>query len=122
MSNIKLHDIRDVFSQRLVTLLRKRGLRRSKLADGMGLSRSAISKFLHQQPPTNILTYIKIADLLGVSIDYLVGRSDEPFPDDNDGDEISEFCRWLRRVNATQDDLQFLRDLLEFRLAKRSQP
>lgn len=67
--------ILEAFLTRLDPLLEGRKISRSGLAERIGISRNAISQFFRRErrPSTDIL--MRIADELGVSIDYLLGRS-----------------------------------------------
>lgn len=66
-----------VFLERLEPKLKKLGITKSRLAEEIGISRNAMSQFFRRErrPSTDIL--IKIANELSVSIDYLVGRTDD---------------------------------------------
>lgn len=48
------------------------------LAEKIGVSKSAISQFENAVNYPHCNTLIKLADYFDVSLDYLVGRSDEP--------------------------------------------
>ncbi len=67
MLNIRLKEIR-----------RERGLTQMKLSEMIGIDQALISKYESggRVPPTEAL--IAFADVFGVSIDYLVGRTNKP--------------------------------------------
>lgn len=81
------------FADRLKTLREKRGLGREQLAERLGLSYHAIAKYETGKRSPDQETILKIADYFNVSVDYLLGRSDDPTPL-NDDDRI------LRKIGA----------------------
>ena len=66
--------------QRLRDLREDNDLTQAKLAKKLGMSQTGYSKYEtgENDIPTQIL--IKLADLYGTSIDYLLGRTDNPTP------------------------------------------
>ncbi len=63
---------------RIKAIRRERGLTQMKLSELTGIDHALISKYESggRVPPTEAL--IAFADVFGVSIDYLVGRTDNP--------------------------------------------
>ncbi len=63
---------------RIKAIRRERGLTQMKLSELTGIDQALISKYENggRVPPTEAL--IAFADVFGVSIDYLVGRTDNP--------------------------------------------
>ena len=61
------------FGLRLRELREKKHLSQQQLADWLGLTRSSISNYENntQTPPPD--TLVRLADLYGVSVDYLLG-------------------------------------------------
>lgn len=80
-------------ADRLKTLREKRGLSREQLAERLGLSYHAIAKYETGKRSPDQDTILKIADYFNVSVDYLLGRSDNPMPL-NDDDRV------LRKIGA----------------------
>ncbi|HHW26216.1 MAG TPA: helix-turn-helix transcriptional regulator [Firmicutes bacterium] len=70
--------------KRLVALREQQGLSREELAKRLNLSYWAIAKYEtdERMPSPDILS--RLADFFGVSIDYLVGRTDDPGRPAND--------------------------------------
>lgn len=68
----------NIFSVRLKTLRNESKVSSSSLASSVGVSRPAISQFENAANAPSIDTLIALADYFDVSIDYLVGRSDDP--------------------------------------------
>jgi len=71
-----------MFSKRLADLRKKRGLSQYELAKRLGCTRGQIGNYEQgtREPDHEMLT--KIADFFDVSVDYLLGRTDDPIPED----------------------------------------
>ena len=69
---------KEVFARRLSTLRSTRKISSQLLADAIGVSRPAISRFEHALDYPHVNTLLALADFFDVSLDYLVGRSDDP--------------------------------------------
>ena len=66
------------FSERLVQLRKSHGLTQKQLASDMQLSELAIQHYEAQRRKPAFDILIALADYFDVSLDYLVGRSDDP--------------------------------------------
>ena len=66
------------FSERLVLLRKSNGLTQKKLAQEMKLSELAIQNYESQRRKPAFDVLIALADYFNVSLDYLVGRSEDP--------------------------------------------
>ena len=66
------------FPQRLCEELAKRKMTRAALADKIGMSRPTVVSWLLSDVPPSLASAAKIADILGVSVDYLCGRTSNP--------------------------------------------
>lgn len=69
--------ILDIFLKRVESKLKEKNLTRAGLAEHLDLSRNAISQFFLRKRRPNIDTLMKIAEALSVSVDFLVGRTEE---------------------------------------------
>lgn len=67
-----------IFSERIKQLRMKKKISSQTLADAIGVSRPAISRFEHALDFPHVTTLCALADYFDVSLDYLVGRSDDP--------------------------------------------
>lgn len=70
-----------IFARRLVQLRKSKGLTQTQLAEKLGTSRSNIANYeagVSVEPRDNMKR--AIADYFGVTIDYLLGHSDDPSP------------------------------------------
>lgn len=70
---------KEIFGSRLRLLRQQHNLSTQKLADALGLrSKGAITQFEKGVTSPSVDTLIALADFFDVSLDYLVGRSDDP--------------------------------------------
>lgn len=66
------------FPKRLRRLREERGVKRYVVSELCGLNRSMIRRYERGEAEPNMKALINISDYFEVSIDYLVGRSDNP--------------------------------------------
>lgn len=78
---LKIHDRRSssTFQDRLYQLRRSKGLSQEELAHVIGVSRQAVQKWESGTSRPDMDNLISLADLFGVSLDYLL-RGQEPAP------------------------------------------
>ncbi|GMA97214.1 helix-turn-helix transcriptional regulator [Pelosinus sp. IPA-1] len=69
---------KDLFIERLNLLMKETQTSKQALGNAIGVSRPAISQFASGSNLPSIEKLAAIADHFEVSIDYLVGRSDDP--------------------------------------------
>ena len=65
---------------RLKELRKAKGISQQKLATDLHTNQNTISRYENGEREPGIIELIKIADYFHVSIDYLVGRSDDAKP------------------------------------------
>ncbi|KAF6618358.1 helix-turn-helix transcriptional regulator [Paenibacillus sp. EKM102P] len=97
------------YGTRIAELREHKGLKQEELAQSLGITRAALSHYEknRRKPDFEILT--KLADIFGVTIDYLVGRTSQPTAILDSG--VREFVDQLelsdedilRRFNLTID-------------------
>lgn len=69
---------KDIFSRRLKELRISKNLSQGALGEIIGIKAQAINDMEHGRIKTTLDRAIALADYFDVSIDYLVGRSDDP--------------------------------------------
>ena len=69
---------RDLFATRVRELRKRKNLTQTELGVILDLTKPAISGLEHGYRTTTIEKIVELADYFDVSIDYLVGRSDDP--------------------------------------------
>jgi transcriptional regulator with XRE-family HTH domain len=68
----------DMFNERLKEARTKKGLKGREMAELLGVSYSTYSKYESTERKPDIDMLARIADVLSVSTDYLLGRTDDP--------------------------------------------
>ncbi len=63
---------------RLKALRKSRKLSQLKLALDLHMNQNSISRYENGEREADYATLIRLADYFGVSIDYLLGRTDKP--------------------------------------------
>lgn len=72
------YNIVKVIYMKLKDLRQKRGLSQLKLATELNMSQNTISRYETEERQAGYKELIAIADYFDVSIDYLLGRTDNP--------------------------------------------
>lgn len=62
---------------RLKELRRARGISQLKLALDLNMNQNTVSRYENMEREADYETLIKIADYFGVSLDFLLGRTDQ---------------------------------------------
>ena len=65
-----------VFAKRLKESRLATGFTRPQLSEKSGVSKNSIFKLEHEKHIPNLYTVVSLADALGVSLDWLTGRSE----------------------------------------------
>lgn len=66
------------YADRILDLRKNQGLTQKQLASDMNLSEVGIQNYEGRRRKPNFDVLISLADFFNVSLDYLVGRSDNP--------------------------------------------
>ena len=82
----------DKFNENLKTARERKGLSQKDIAESIGVAKSTYSLYESGNREPNVQTIKKIADILSVSADELLGIDDEPqtIAAHFDGDEYTE--------------------------------
>lgn len=101
----------DIFKQ----LCDEKGITPTKASTEIGFSRGSVSywkkKYMQgDDAKPDSYTAAKIADYFGVSVDYLLGRTDDPVDYDTDGDALAEIP--LTYVEAAGGDMKKARAIM----------
>lgn len=67
-----------IFSDRLASLKQQKGLLKKDIAGAIGISLRAYQYYETNQREPTLSVLIALADYFDVSLDYLVGRTDNP--------------------------------------------
>lgn len=63
-------------AERLVQLKKEKGIKQKAIAEKAGLSLRGYQRYEKGEREPNASTLMRLADIFGVSIDYLVGRTE----------------------------------------------
>jgi transcriptional regulator with XRE-family HTH domain len=89
------------FPDRLKTAREKKGFTQSQLAERAGLQPSAVSHFESGRRSPSFENLKKLADALGIAIDYLLGRIEEPV---GAGPVIQKLFRDVGQMSASDQE------------------
>jgi transcriptional regulator with XRE-family HTH domain len=99
---------------RIAELRKKKRLTQRQLADHLGIDQTAVSHWEKGDIYPNTVNQHKLSQLFNVSVDYLLGRTDEEFraPPDTDTSNI-DLIRYAAVNGLTPDDLKEFIDLVK---------
>lgn len=89
-----------IFGDRVRTLREARGWTQAELGERLNLSQSTINRYENDARSPDIETLCKVADVFGVSVDFLIGRSDSLTVPHIENQPV--FARRLRRLRESQ--------------------
>ena len=99
------------FSDRLKDLRRQAGLTQVEVAEKLGISQPAYASWERGVKKPTQDNLVKIAQILNVSIDYLVGNSEEK---SNELDNIELLFRMNSKGLTDEEKAVFKKELIEF--------
>ena len=111
-----------VLLDRIKELCKKRGITVSELENRVGFGKNSIYKWKTQSP--KIETIQKVADYFNVSTDYLLGRTDNPDPDNtkldtSDLEDVLDNMKSFGGVEMTDRDKETIRAFLKGKFSDR---
>lgn len=95
-------------------LREERGFSQQRLAEMLDVSQQAVFKYEKTSNEPDISTLIKIADIFGVTVDYLIGNSEIKEKNAKLGTavlterEISHISRWRRLPDDVRENMDAL--------------
>lgn len=105
----------DIFSQRVTLLREKKGWSQAELARHSGITPAAINQFEKGKRKPNLPVLRKLANVLGASIDFLVGKSESQDEFKVQG-EWQEFYRGFSELSEKDKEiLKAQMDILKLR-------
>lgn len=67
-------------NEKLRRLRENMGLQQKEVADRLGVNPSAVTRWESGEKRPDLVNLVKLADLYNVSLDYLMGRTENPAP------------------------------------------
>ncbi|WP_368490226.1 helix-turn-helix domain-containing protein [Clostridium sp. BJN0013] len=120
------------FGARLKLLRKEKGLTQKELAQKLNMQNTAISKYELNQRKPDTETLLEIANFFNVSVDYLLGNSDDRTtlnPKENTSyekiselvkeNEIKTLAAHFDGEDITDDDVEDIKNFIEFVIQKR---
>lgn len=111
-----------MFEKRLRTLRETKGFQSQQaLADELGVAQSTIANWEGGRREPNHETLVKLADFFQVTVDYLMGRSDDP-QGGKVTDEAVKAALWGGDADLTREEMDALwADVREYAAYKAAQ-
>lgn len=108
--------MKDKFMNRIKKLRNEKGYTQEKLGRILGITKTGVSYWESGQSVPNDEMLTKIADLFNVSIDYLLGRSDTPNPNDDNDIQLDDFqfALYGEVKDLTEEQKQTLLNMAKF--------
>ncbi|MEB4856129.1 helix-turn-helix domain-containing protein [Priestia megaterium] len=116
-----------MFSVRLTYLRKKKNVTQQKVADYLGITRPAYTAYEQGKRQPDYETLTKIADFFDVTVDYLIGRTDDPQEDSikEDDDKVLDGFWGYDLKGLSEEEIQELkrqiRKEIEFYLWQKEQ-
>jgi transcriptional regulator with XRE-family HTH domain len=99
-------------------LAKKQGLSLAQLNDKAGLGKNSIYHWRTKTPSTDSLQ--KVADVLHVSVDYLLGNTDDPSPNSPNVLDLSDDHIFMYQGHPIpEEDMETIRAILDRYAAKK---
>ena len=107
-----------MYGTRIAAERERLGLTQAELADKVNVSQKSISKYERGDRQPNFETITKLANVFGVSIDYLLGREGaQSIPQSSDPDEsLAKFMSDYDRLN--DNGKAYIKDQMGYALSK----
>lgn len=106
MENASFFNYDSAFATRLRKLIEENNISKNQLSEEIGVSRQAISQYCDGSTIPNADKLLKIAEFFNVSLDYLVGRT-ENFTTD---DKLRFVCDY---TGLNQNTVEYLREAIQ---------
>ena len=78
LSRVKMNDVKTIFSTRLKALRLEKGLTQQQVGESVGTDKRSVHVWEKGSSAPSIETFCRLADVLEVDLNFLVGRSDSP--------------------------------------------
>ena len=111
---IDVIDARERFGKRLCKIRKSQNYTQERLANRVGIAKSTLAHYETGNREPNILTLIKLAQELGVSIDDLVGHEYSWFPNRATGEDESSILDNYRLLK--EQGKRYIRQTMEIAL------
>ncbi len=106
---------------KMLRIARKsKGMTMKELGDRVGVSESAISQYENGKREADFETTLKIGEVLGCSIDYLLRGTQDPGPISEDVLDEVDVAFYGEYKELTEDDKETVRDMVRIMRERRA--
>ena len=113
-------ELKFFLGKRLQIVREQSGLSKNEVSRRIGTSQPAIRQFEHGDNWPNVATLYDMANVYGTSVDYLLGRTDNPHLPAKGGEEVEEDIE--PRIKTLEDRMTVLQTTVDaFMTVMRSQ-
>ncbi len=108
---------------RLKTLRNEKGYNQTYVAKQLGITQQAYANYERDARQPDNETLVKLADLFNVSVDYILGRTDDRNPNDSLDKQLEgiDFALWGEVHDLTDEEKQDIINFVKFTKSKRNQ-
>lgn len=103
------------YGERLKQLRNNKGLSQKELTDRLNLNRSTYARYETSSTQPDFQTLIKLAKFYNVSIDFLLGNSDDP--NETKDDDLEDFIKnvrvWYKDEPDAEEKLKMMKKMFE---------
>ena len=92
-----------LFGERMKNLRLEKNITLEKMAEDLNTTKSTLSRYENNKREPKMHLLEKLADYFEVSVDYLLGRSEEPLPADKIKEAISEESESIKIWDKLKD-------------------
>ena len=102
--------MRETFGQRLARLRKKKGLTQEEVANKITISPQAVSKWENDLSSPDILVLSSLADILGVSVDELLGRGTSTTTEEKDEEKADDVAEEVASKPSAKEGIHVIDD------------
>lgn len=108
---------------RLKTLRNEKGYNQTYVAKQLGITQQAYANYERGARQPDNETLVKLADLFNVSVDYILGRTDDRNPNNSLDKQLEgiDFALWGEVHDLTDEEKQDIINFVKFTKSKRNQ-
>ena len=92
----------DIIIERIVKLIKQRNIPEASFAADIGMGKNTVNNWKAGRSKTYLKKIEEISDYFGVSVDYLLGRTDDPLPKIQIQDTIMAKGDYVGPVNPAE--------------------
>ena len=100
--------VMDTFAKRLKALRDERNLSQGELSQALGISRGSLSFYENNSRTADIEILYKVSEYFGVTLDYLLGKSDNRKPENSDIGQVTGLSdEAIEQLQITKENMPY---------------